>query len=135
VSILKPLDVIWYPDETIRPPGPKMGVCIEPKLGLFFRINTDPKWQTPVRLIKQPYHPFLNHDSYLECGDPLELDDYVVDECLRRRGVIGAIHPSLVPDIYAAVQATKTISAADKESIRVALGIPSPSGPQGQSSK
>jgi hypothetical protein len=124
VSALKPLDVIWYPDETIRPPGPKMGVCIEPTLGLFLRINTHPRWQTPIKLIKEPHHGFLDHDSYLECGDPLELDDYVVEECLRRRGVIGTVHPSVVTEIYAAVRAAKTISAADKELIRVSLGVP-----------
>jgi len=100
-----------------------MGVCIEPNLGLFFRINTNPRWQTPVKLVKQPHHQFLAHDSYLECGDPLELDDYVIDECLRSRGVIGTIHPSLVSDIFAAVHAAKTISPADKEAIRAALGI------------
>ena len=104
-----------------------MGVCIEPSLGLFFRINTRPQWQTPVKLTKEPHHRFLDHDSYLECGDPLELDDYVVEECLRRRGVIGTVHSSVITEIYAAVRAAKTISVADKELIRVALGVASDS--------
>ena len=100
-----------------------MVVCIEPSLGLFFRINTEDKWQTPIRLIKTPHHEFLHHDSYLECGDPLELDDYVIDESVNARGVIGTIDPSLVKDIYAAVEEARTVSPADKQKIKAALGI------------
>lgn len=119
---LNALDVIWIYDGFIRPPGPKMVVCVDPKLGLFFRINTDPKWQTPVKL-EQAAHKFLEWDSYLECGEPLDLDDYIIDESLRKRGVIGQVIPQLAKEIYAAVASAKTISPADKELIRKALGI------------
>ena len=34
------LDVIWIFDEFIRPPGPKMMVCVEAERSFFFRINT-----------------------------------------------------------------------------------------------
>lgn len=118
---LKPLDVIWIYDEFIRPPGPKMVVCIEPRLGLFFRINTEGKWQTPIKLEKAG-HPFLTRDSHLECGEPLELDDYIVEQSLRGKGVIGTIIPQLASRIFQVVDAARTISAADKEIIRKALG-------------
>src|SRR5215203_1726956 len=71
-----------------RPPGPKMVVCISPELGLFFRINTEPNWQTSIKLFRGPNHLFLEHDSHLECGEPLDLDEYVVEESIyRERGI------------------------------------------------
>ena len=97
-----------------------MIVCIEPARGFFFRINTSAKWQTPVRL-DPAHHPFLGHVSHLECGDPLEIDDYVIDQSLRRRGVIGRIDPRHIPEILAAVDQARTLSAADKSAIRAAL--------------
>ncbi|RAI42558.1 hypothetical protein [Rhodoplanes roseus] len=121
--MIRALDVIWIRDETIRPPGPKMVVCVEPSLGLFFRINTAPKWQHAVALARTPHHEFLKWDSYLECGEPLELDEYVVDESLRDRGVIGTIDRALVREIVAAIQKARTISPADKERLKAALGV------------
>jgi len=121
---VKALDVIWIQDDTIRPPGPKMVVCIEPRLGLFFRINSEGKWQIPVR-IERSTHPFLKRDSSIECGEPLELDDYVIDQALHARGVVGEILPQLAPQIWAAVLTAKSISTRDKDAIRLALRIPS----------
>lgn len=121
--LIAPLDVIWIRDETITPPGPKMVVCIEPSLGMFFRINTNPRWQTPIKLEKTPNHEFLDHDSYLECGEPLELDDYIVDDSLKYNGIIGTISADLAVPIYNAVKEAKYISQADKEAIRKALKI------------
>jgi hypothetical protein len=120
---LRVLEVIWIRDETIHPPGPKMVVCVEPSLGFFFRINTEPHWQTPVLLERLPHHQFLANDSHLECGDPLELDDYIIEESINFRGVIGSIHPSLAQQIYAAISAARTVRQSDKELVRIALGI------------
>jgi hypothetical protein len=97
-----------------------MVACVEPGRGWFFRINTKP-WQTPVRLAASD-HPFLRRDSYLECGQPLDLDDYIIEQSLRERGVIGQINSKLVGEIFKAVRETRTVSAADKEAIRRALG-------------
>jgi len=99
-----------------------MVVCIEPTLGLFFRINTDDKWQTPVKLTKAD-NPFLEHDSFLECGEPLELDEYCVEESIQEKGIIGRISPTVCPSIMAAVEKAKSIRAADKVAIRKALGL------------
>jgi hypothetical protein len=94
--VLKPLEVIWIHDDCISSPGPKMVVCVEATLGFFFRINSRPNWQQSLPLKKGADHPFLDHDSFLECGDPLELDDYVIDESLRQKGVIGALSQALI---------------------------------------
>jgi len=120
VPLLRPLDVIMIYDDCIRPPGPKMVVCIEPDLGMFFRINTKDRWQVSVKLALED-HPFLDHDSYLECGDPLELDDYVIEEALRRRPVIGTLSRMLIASILVAIESARTLSARDKAAIRTAL--------------
>ena len=100
-----------------------MVACVEPALGFFFRINTKGHWpgSLPLRRID---HPFLDHDSYLECRGPLELDDYVVNESLRDRGIIGAIAATLAPTICALADEATTMSIADKDAIRTALGCP-----------
>ena len=118
---IKPLQVIRIFDECIRPPGPKMVVSIEPDLGFFFRINSKPIHQVPV-LLTLADHPFLDYDSYLECGEPLSLDDYIVEESIRDRGILGSVDSRLSADIFAAVSAAKTVSPVDKETVRKALG-------------
>lgn len=129
MSLVSPLDVIVIWDEFIRPPGPKMVVCIEPVSGFFFRINSEGKCQTPVE-IKRRDHPFLTRDSAIECGNPFELDDYVVEESIRRHGIIGKISVLLSSRIYAAAFGSIILSPDQKELIRVALGcIPLPTPP------
>jgi hypothetical protein len=121
VSVLGPLEVIWIYDECISPPGPKMVVCVEATLGLFFRINSRASWQQSLPLKKGVDHPFLDHDSFLECGDPLELDDYVIDESLRQKGVIGTLSQALIPDILQAVHAATRVTEKDKQTITAFL--------------
>ena len=116
--MLLALETILIPDQTIKPPGPKMVVCVAPEEGYFFRINSEPKWQQPV-LLSAKDHPFLKHDSYLECGAPLDLDEYVVQEALRDKGIIGTVVP--VEAIIAAVQKAWSVSEEDREVICAAL--------------
>src|SRR5262249_52216889 len=98
-----------------------MVVCVEATLGFFFRINTRANWQQSLSLEKEPDHPFLDHDSYLECGDPLELDDYVVKQSLDDRGVIGTVSQALIPDILKAVRTAARMSEKDKRTIAMFL--------------
>jgi hypothetical protein len=121
LPVLKVLEVTVIYDDTIWPPGPKMVVCIEPELGVFFRINSRPNWQTPVKLEREPEHKFLQRDNYMECSEPLELDDYIIEQALTH-GVVGRISRTKAPEICAAVAKAIYISAEDKEKIRVALG-------------
>jgi hypothetical protein len=97
-----------------------MVVCVEPVAGYFFRINSEPKWKVPI-LLRQADHPFLHHDSYLECGGPLDLDEYIVSESLRDRGIIGSVHAKIVPEIIAALESAFTVSPADRDMICAVL--------------
>jgi len=121
------LDVIWIDDEFIKPPGPKMQVCVCPVNGFFFRINSMPKWQIPV-LILQRDNPFLKHDSYIECGIPLELDDYLIGTSLDKNSgkPFGKVNPVCVPDICAAIQRSALIRPQDRVVIAANLGCPHP---------
>lgn len=120
MTLLKPLDVIWIFDEMITPPGPKMIVCIEPTKGFFFHINEKP-WQTGVRIMMVEHQNFLTKDSHIECGIPLEVDEYIVQGSLGRKGVVGQIREKHCQQIYLIVAASPTISSADKDLIRLAL--------------
>ncbi|MCQ9157244.1 hypothetical protein [Acidomonas methanolica] len=122
--MLSPLDVIWIHDAFIRPPGPKMAVCICPKNGLFFRINTEGKWPVsvflPVRM-----NSFLHHDSHLQCGQPSELDDYVIERSIEDKGIIGKVNAAHLTDICNAISRnTVSIRKEDKVLLRAALGCP-----------
>jgi hypothetical protein len=97
-----------------------MVVCVEPELGYFFRINSEPKWKGPV-LLRLADHDFLRHDSYLECGGPLDLDEYIVSEALRGRGIIGRVSDKVVPDIIAALETAYSVSPADRDFICAVL--------------
>jgi hypothetical protein len=121
--VLRALDVIWIDDDLISPPGPKMVVCVAPALGLFVRINTRGHWPGSVALA-QRLHPFLKHDSFLECGAVFELDDYMIGQSFASgRGVIGRIDRAVVPDLLAAVRSARTLSARDREAIVAALTV------------
>ena len=59
-----------------------MVVCIDVDEGLFFRINSEPKWQKSVAIKLEDHPEFLKWDSVIECGEPLEFDEYTVDEAI-----------------------------------------------------
>jgi hypothetical protein len=98
-----------------------MVVCVEATLGFFFRINSRANWQQFLPLKKGVDHAFLDHDSYLECGDPLELDDYVIQESLDDKGVIGTLSQAMIPDILKAVHAATRVTEKDKQTIAAFL--------------
>lgn len=113
--------MIWIRDEEIKPPGPKRVVCVEPFLGIFFRINSGSDHDGSVEILLTD-HPFLKWDSYVECGDPLELDEYTINMALNQSGIIGRIHPKYAEKICAAVRACGILSRADRNAICKALG-------------
>ncbi|MCI5047672.1 MAG: hypothetical protein MRY59_09225 [Aquisalinus sp.] len=116
--MLKLLDVIWVHDGTIDPPKLKMVVAISIQEALFLRINSKPNFRPNVKLPKEPDHSFLEHDSYLNCGTVLELDDYIISESLRRNGEqpYGYISPGLIPEIKEAIYKSR-IRYADRKII------------------
>lgn len=87
---MRPLDVLWISDEEIKPPGPKMVVCVEPTLGFYFRINSHSDWQPCVPIIKEPDHTFLRWDSFIECTI-LDPDDYIINQAIEKGGMIGRV--------------------------------------------
>ena len=117
--MIRPLDVIWIPDDTIRPPGPKMVVCVEPDLGFYFRFNTHDNWEPSVPIRRLPDHGFLQWDSFIQCRI-LDPDDYIIQRALRDRGVIGRVSPSLCDPLLEALGYAAG-SRRDLNAIRVVL--------------
>lgn len=118
---IQPLEVIYVHDRLIRPPGPKMMVCVEPDLGFFFRINTKGHWPASI-LIEKRRNPFLHHDSYLQCGELIELDEFVVDEILDEKGLYGELDKSYAAAICRTLDSVSTIRKSDTDAIRQCLG-------------
>ena len=116
---LKTLDVIWYFDETIEPPKHKMAVCVEPDEGWFFRINTR-NFLKPCFPISKDEHPFLKHDSFVNC-DLLILDDFIIDEALCESGPTGSLSISILPVLKRTVIDMRYISLRDKQAILAKL--------------
>jgi hypothetical protein len=63
--MVRALEVIWIFDTEIDPANWKMAVCVAPRFGLFFRINSQDHWKPAVE-IREADHPFLKWDSYIE---------------------------------------------------------------------
>lgn len=120
--MISALDVVWIFDGTISPPGPKMVVCIHPGKGWYYRINTKGHWRPCVALPLSD-HAFLRHDSFLECGDPLELDDFMIEDAIQQSGIIGRLSPSICAGIVLALAECRTIKQSDKDAIKKALGL------------
>ncbi|MFM2280140.1 MAG: hypothetical protein RLZZ444_2371 [Pseudomonadota bacterium] len=100
--MMKALDVTWISDSEIQPPGPKMVICVEPHIGLYFRINSNDNWEPCIPILRIPDHPFLKWDSFIECTI-LEIDDYIINQALRKSGVIGTISKSLCDPLIKAL--------------------------------
>ncbi len=66
-------------------------------------------------------HPFLRHDSHLECGALFDLDDYVLEQTLAERGVLGRVDTQLVPAILVEIAKCQTLRENDLAEIRRAL--------------
>lgn len=71
---------------------------------------------------REPHHLFLKHDSFLEVGEPLELDDYIIEESLRRSGIIGSVSRELCAGIIKHLAGARYLREADKNTIRGILG-------------
>ncbi len=101
-----------------------MVVCLCPDAGLFVRINTR-GWRSGRVPIAKREHPFLDHDSQIECAGVFELDDYIIEQAMTPpgRGIIGRIAASLVPSLLAAIAAAPTLRDEDKAAIRDALSV------------
>lgn len=113
------LEVTWISDEEIKPPGPKMVVCVEPYLGFYFRINSHSNWEPCVPITKEPDHKFLKWDSFIECTI-LDLDDYIINQATKKSGVIGRVSPDLCAELIGALGYASG-SRQDRNAIRSVL--------------
>jgi len=98
-----------------------MVVSIHPEEGWFYRINTKNVWRPAVPIKCGPEHPFLDHDSHIECGDPLMLDDYLVEQAIKKLGVIGTVSKALCEPMIEALNEARYLSEDDKTAIRTIL--------------
>lgn len=96
-----------------------MVVCLCPERGLFVRINTRGWRPGSVPIAAGKSHPFLDHDSHVECGAVFELDDYVIDQSLDPpgKGVIGQVAPHVINALIAAIKAATSVTDEDKDVI------------------
>ncbi len=129
--MLQILDVIRITDDKIKPPGPKMVVCMVPDIGLFYRFNSHSDYSIAVLVPEKPNHPFLSWDSYIEVGEtPLQLDEFTVQKAIKSCGgaPLGQVHHSHIPDICAAVQSGETLSVKARNKIISVLqsAVPTP---------
>ncbi|WHA41973.1 hypothetical protein [Agrobacterium larrymoorei] len=118
--MLKALEVIWIYDNLIEPPHPKMVVCVQPDEGLFYRINSRPFLKPCIPLVRDPDHPWLDHDSFLHI-DPLMLDDFIVKHAVERGGVIGVVQANLSSQIKRLTLGLNYLTLEEKQSICFAL--------------
>lgn len=116
---MNPLEVTWIADVDIAPPGPKMVVCVEPELGFYFRINSHDNWEPCVPIIREPDHMFLKWDSFIECTI-LDLDDYIINQALKKNGVIGRVSNALCAPLMEALGYASG-SRQDRNAIRAVL--------------
>jgi hypothetical protein len=97
-------DVLWLFDGTARDaPKARMFVCLDPEQGWCARIVSRPPRHEPVAISRND-HPFLDHDSYIETGIPIEfLEDELADAIAAGRRV-GRISADAARSIVAAWQ-------------------------------
>ncbi len=119
---LRVLDVIRIRDEHIKPPGPKFIVCVEPDKGLFLRINSDGWRDGSVSIAVAAHSAFLRHDSYIECGELLEPDSFIIERALADGGIRGRIDTAMARAICDALMRTGAIARRDRMAICRALG-------------
>ena len=105
-------EVIWVFDRSIRPPNPKMYVCLSYEDGWFLRINTSDKFR-PCVAIPQPTNVWLKHDSHIECA-LLEVDEFEIDEYLMTNQPIGSVDRLHADEVYAKLINATYLRASDK---------------------
>lgn len=123
-----PWQVVWPYNPWVTPPKPKLWVAAAPALGLFLRINTRKHPLRPYAVqLPVSLHPFLLYDSWLNCGQVLQCDDFRLREllnrqkCPGRRGVIGAIHPDVRVAVRDRISQAETLPDETKAVILAAL--------------
>lgn len=97
-----------------------MVICVEPRLGFYFRINSSSEWEPCVPILREPHHLFLKWDSFIECTI-LDLDNYIINQALKKGGIIGSVSTKLCGQL---IEKLSYASGArqDRNAIRAVLG-------------
>ena len=118
--MLELFEVIWIFDRTTKPQKRKMVVCLDSDEGWFLRINSKDRFK-PCVPISQSEHSWLEHDSYVECTF-LMLDEFEVDESIRREGIVGQVSLALKTKVLGHLKAARYIRDDDKRRLIEILG-------------
>jgi hypothetical protein len=113
-------DVTWIFDRLTDPQKHKMMVCLTFERGWFLRINTRNNFRPCVPITRHA-HPFLKHDSHVECS-LLEIDEFEIEEALTQSGIIGRVDLAAKADICMHLLKAPYISTADKRELARLLG-------------
>lgn len=109
-------DVIWVYDRSINPQKWKMQVCLLEAEGWFLRINTRDVIR-PCVAISQAKNTFLATDSFIDCSLCI-IDEYEVNEALKRDGIIGKVDASAAPEVLKCLLSATYIRDSDKHVLR-----------------
>jgi hypothetical protein len=112
-------DVIWVFDRTTSPQKWKMYVCLSFDEGWFLRINSRNNFR-PCASAPKSENTWLEHDSFVECS-LLALDEFEIEESLRRAGIVGRLNVILKSEILNHLIAAKYIRDDDKARLRELL--------------
>jgi hypothetical protein len=120
-SDLQPLEVLWLFHGTAKGEVKnRMMVCVSPEDGFFLPINTTDRHRPCFALSMRPDHLWLDHDSHVEC-DILIFDEYLIDESMRRHGVVGYLSFHHVDDIIDGLGRSVVVSELDRRRISSVL--------------
>ncbi len=83
-----------------------MFVCLDPEQGWCARIVSRRPRHEPVAIARND-HPFLDHDSYIETGIPVEFYEGELEDAVTEGRLVGQISPDTARRIIAAWERAK----------------------------
>ncbi|MHC8509665.1 MAG: hypothetical protein ACYYKD_09810 [Rhodospirillales bacterium] len=113
----EPGDVIWLSADTLGLPKSKMHVCVCVEDGWYFRINTKGHFAASF-LISAAENPFLKHDSHIECGAILEVDEYET----RETKIAGTLSSATIASLMVHIRGTPALTVDERNRILAAFG-------------
>lgn len=100
-------DVLWLFDGTARGESKmRMFVCLDPEQGWCARIVSRQPRHDPVAIGRSD-HPFLDHDSFIETGMPVEFYEGELEDAVADGRLAGRISADAARRIVAAWERAK----------------------------
>lgn len=116
----RPGDVIWLSADTLSQPKLKMHVCVCVEDGWYFRINTKGHFAAsfPISAVE---NPFLKHDSHIECGAVLEIDEYET----AAAEIAGTLSSATITALMVYIRGVPSLTDDERRRILAAFGAAS----------